>query len=111
MKPKLWQFALAGGSTTIYWPTDTYISTQEYSFNVRQVAGTGNLTTATSAAFTVFPVLSRGVASANFVQVTAAAGFHAVHEDPASCFRFVVAASGAATVEIVALQSGPERAQ
>lgn len=111
MKPKFWQFALSGGSTTVYWPTDTYISTQEYSFNVRQVAGSGNLTSACSAAFTIFPVLSRGITSANFVQVTAGAGFHAVHEDPATCIRFVAAASGVATIEIVAMQSGPERAQ
>lgn len=110
MKPKRWEFSLAG-TTTIYWPTDYYISTQEYSFNIRQSGGSGNLTGATSAAWSIDPVLSRGVVSATFTQVTAGAGFLAIHEDPASCFRFTVAASGTATVEIVAIQSGPERTQ
>lgn len=110
MKPKLWSFSLAA-ATTVFWPTDTYISTQEYSFHIVQTGGTGNLTTATSASFTTYPVLSRGTTSAIFTQVTAGAGFLAVHEDPATCFRFAVAVSGAVNVDIIAVQSGPERTQ
>lgn len=109
MKTKYFEFALSGGSSTVYWPVDSYISTQEYTVAIRQVSGTGNLTAATSAAVTIDRVLARGVTSAVFVQVSAGAGFQATFEDPATCFRFVVAASGAVGVQIAALQTGPDR--
>jgi hypothetical protein len=66
--------------------------------------------TGCSAAWSIDRVLANGVASAQFVQITAfSTGSTFTHEDPASCFRLTVRTSGAATVDIMAMQSGPER--
>jgi hypothetical protein len=111
-RPKLWSFSMTSGeTTTVYWPTDTWVSTQEYAIVFRHPGGTGGFMSGCSAAWSIDRVLATGVASAHFVQITAfSTNSQIVHEDPASCFRFVLRASGAATLEIMAMQSGPERA-
>lgn len=110
-RPKNWTFTMASGeTTTVYWPTDTWVSTQEYSIVFRQSSGTGSFMAGCSAAWTIDRVLQYGAASAHWVQVSAFAGGAAIlHEDPASCFRFTARVSGASTFEIMAMQSGPER--
>jgi hypothetical protein len=66
--------------------------------------------TGCSASWTIDRVLAQGVVSAHWVQVSAfSGGAVLVHEDPAACFRLTVRTSGAATVDIMAMQSGPER--
>jgi hypothetical protein len=110
-RPKQWTFSqVSGDTTTIYWPVDTWVSTQEYAFVFRQASGTGSFMTGCSASWTIDRVLAQGVVSAHWVQVSAFSGGAAfVHEDPASCFRLTVRTSGAATLDIMAMQSGPER--
>jgi hypothetical protein len=110
-RPKQWTFSsVSGETTTIYWPVDTWVSTQEYAFVFRQLSGTGSYMAGCSASWCIDRVLANGVASAQFIQITAfSTGSSFVHEDPASCFRLTVRTSGAATVDIMAMQSGPER--
>ena len=58
-RPKNWSFTLANAeATTIYWPTDTYISTQEYAFNFRVVTGSGSFLTGCSASSTIDRILA-----------------------------------------------------
>lgn len=111
MRPKSWKFSQTNGqSTTIYWPTDTWISTQEYAFNFRKIAGSGSFASGCSAAYTIDRVLADGVTSAHWVQVREwSTGTAFNYAGPASCWRFTVTSSGASTDEIMALQVGPER--
>lgn len=111
MRPKYWRFSQTNGqTTTIYWPTDTYISTQEYAFNFRKTAGSGSYASGCSASYTIDRVLADGVVSAHWVQVREfASGTAFNYAGPVSCWRFTVTSSGATTDEIMALQPGPER--
>lgn len=110
-RPKIWQLSMASGdTTTIFWPTDTWVSTQEYSIVFRHPGATGGFMEGCSAAWSIDRVLATGTVSAHFIQVTAfTTNCQVVHEDPASCFRFRLRASGDARFEIMAMQSGPER--
>lgn len=111
MRPKVFDFTLANAeTTTIYWPVDTHVAVAEFAVQFTQVRGTGSIATM-SAAETQWPVLARGVTSASFVQLTAAAalGFTLLSENPASCFRYSFGpASGSVGINIVGLQYGPE---
>lgn len=110
-RPKSWSFSLTDtASTVIYWPTDTWVSTQEYGFNFRVVSGAGSFLAGCSASSTIDRVLQTGVTSAHWTErVAFSTGTAATFTGPASCWRFTVRSSGAATFEIMALQSGPER--
>lgn len=109
-RPKNWIVSLSGDATTIYWPVDTWVSTQEYAFVFRQIAGAGSYATGCSAAWTIDRILSQGIVSAHWVEVSSfAAPISFVRSGPASCFRIILRASGAATFEVMAMQSGPER--
>lgn len=110
-RPKSWSFSLTdAASTVIYWPTDTWVSTQEYAFNFRVVSGTGSFLAGCSASSTIDRVLQTGVTSAHWTErVAFSTGTAATFTGPASCWRLTVRSSGAATFEVMALQSGPER--
>lgn len=110
-RPKSWSFSLTdAASTVIYWPTDTWVSTQEYAFNFRVVSGTGSFLAGCSASSTIDRVLQTGVTSAHWIErVAFSTGTAATFTGPASCWRLTVRSSGAATFEVMALQSGPER--
>lgn len=110
-RPKNWIVTLGNGeATTIYWPTDTWISTQEYGFNFRVLSGAGSFLAGCSAASTIDRILVNGVVSAHWTQrVEFSTGTAATFTGPASCWRLTLRASGAATFDIMALQSGPER--
>lgn len=111
MRPKNWSFTLANAEvTTIYWPTDTWVSTQQYGFNFRVVSGSGSFLIGCSAASTIDRILQNGVVSAHWTErVEFSAGTAATFNVPASCWRFTIRSSGAATFELMALQPGPER--
>jgi hypothetical protein len=110
-RPKLWNFTLADATVTvIYWPTDTWVSTQEYGFNFRVISGSGSFATGCSAASSIDRILQYGAVSAHWTErVAFSTGTAATFTTPASCWRLTVRSSGAATFEIMALQSGPER--
>jgi hypothetical protein len=110
-RPKNWRFTLANAeATTIYWPTDTWVSTQEYAFNFRIIGGTGSFAAGCSAASSIDRVLQEGVVSAHWTERFAfSAGTAATLTGPVSCWRLTVRSSGAATFELMALQAGPER--
>lgn len=114
MRPKVFEFSLTNGqSTTVYWPIDTH-STPDFGISFQQTAGAGSITGA-SAAFTMYPVLSRGVASAtaSFVPVTSAAAavaaFTVQHSGALSCWRFAATCSGNGTFAWIGVQAGPDR--
>lgn len=111
MRPKNWVITLANAeATVIYWPTDTYISTQSYAVNFRVISGAGSFATGCSCATTIDRILQQGVVSAHWTERFAfAAGTAATLTGPASGFRFTVRSSGATTIELMALQPGPER--
>lgn len=110
-RPKNWIVTLANAeATTIYWPTDTWVSTQEYAFNFRVVSGAGSFATGCSASSTIDRILSTGVVSAHWTErIAFSAGTAATLTGPVSCWRFTVRSSGATTMELMALQAGPER--
>jgi len=110
-RPKNWIFSLANGeSTTIYWPTDTWVSTQEYAVNFRVISGAGSFAAACSASSTIDRVLSTGVVSAHWTErIAFSTGTAATLTGPVAAWRFTVRSSGATTMELMALQAGPER--
>jgi len=110
-RPKNWSFTLANAeATTIYWPTDTWVSTQEYAFNFRVISGAGSFLAGCSASSTIDRVLQTGVVSAHWTERMAfSTGTAATFTGPVSCWRLTVRSSGAATFDLMALQSGPER--
>ena len=110
-RPKNWSFTLANAeATTIYWPTDTYISTQEYAFNFRVVSGSGSFLAGCSASSTIDRILATGVVSAHWTErVAFSTGTAATFTGPTSGWRFTIRSSGAATFDLMALQAGPER--
>lgn len=110
-RPKNWVVTLADATVTvIYWPTDTWVSTQEYGFNFRVISGSGSFAAGCSAASSIDRVLQSGVVSAHWTErVEFSSGTAARFTTPASCWRLTIRSSGAATFELMALQSGPER--
>lgn len=110
-RPKNWMFSLTDAEvTTIYWPTDTYISTQEYAFNFRVVNGSGSFLAGCSASSTIDRILATGVVSAHWTErIAFSTGTAATITGPTSGWRFTIRSSGAATFELMALQAGPER--
>jgi len=112
MRPKVFEFSLTNGqSTTVYWPIDTH-STPDFGISFQQSGGAGSITGA-SAAYTMFPVLSRGVASASWTPVTSAAAavaaFALQHSGGLSCWRFAATCSGNGTFSWIGVQAGPDR--
>lgn len=112
MRPKNWVFTLANAEVTvIYWPTDTHIATQEFAVNFRVISGAGSFAAACSCATTIDRILQTGVVSAHWTERFAfSAGTAATLTGPNSGFRFTIRSSGATTIELMALQPGPDAA-
>ena len=108
MRPRVQQITLGTGSTSVYFPVDTQLSSPQYQVQFVQTGGTGSITTL-SASYTAWPVLARGVTSATWVQVTAAATpFSVIVNDALSCFRYAATVSGTVVLEFITLAAGSE---
>lgn len=108
MRPKSFEFTLSGtDATSVYWPIDTHLA-PSFGIGFAQSAGAGTAKTC-SASYTQFPILSRGITSASWVQITAVAeavSFNIQSVDTLTCFRLAVKASGAGTFGFLCNQSG-----